>query len=204
MRFLKLRYAVIAVPLIAALAGAGTWLAKTMSSTPVTLPAGTSIQVAIDHTLSSDLSNTGDRFMATVTAPETTDGKTVIPEGARVEGVVDDARASGFLKGVARLSLALETITVDGKPYDVHTGDTERQGRNHKKHNWEYIGGGAGGGALIGALAAGGKGALIGGPVGAGAGLAVAAVTGKRNITIPAETVLVFELSDPVSIKVKR
>jgi hypothetical protein len=203
MRFLKLRYMVIAVPLIAALAGAGTWWAVTRSTQPVTLPAGTAIQVRIDHTLSSNESNTGDRFLATVAQPVTVDGKTVIPEGAQVEGVVNDAHASGNLKGVARLNLALESVSVNGESYDLHTGDVGRYGRNHKKHNWEYIGGGAGGGALIGAVAAGGKGALIGGPIGAGAGVAVAALTGKKDIKIPAETVLEFELSDPVSIKVE-
>lgn len=203
MRFLKLRYTLMVVPLILGLAAAGTWMAKTMSTPPVTLPAGTSIQVRIDHTLSSDESYPGDRFTATVAEPVTVDGKTIIPEGAQAEGVVDDAHASGNLKGVPRLGLALDTVDVNGKSYELHTDDIGRYGRNHKKHNWEYIGGGAGGGLLIGALAGGGKGALIGGPVGAGAGLAVAALTGKKNIRIPAETVLVFELSDPVSIKVK-
>lgn len=198
----KMRYVLLSVPLLLALGSAGVWLATTKSSELLTVPAGTPIEVRMEQTLASNQSNSGDRFEATVVHPITVDGKPVIPPGARVEGVVVDARESGNLKGVARLRLALDSVEVSGASYELHTGDVARYGPNHKKRNWEYIGGGGGGGALIGALAGGGKGALIGGPVGAGAGLAVAALTGRRDIRIPAETILVFELSQPVSIKV--
>ena len=56
---------------------------------------------------------------------------------------------------------------------------------------------------MIGALAAGGKGALIGGPVGAGAGTAVAFMTGKKDIHIGAEPPVTFRLVSPVIIDVK-
>ena len=69
--------------------------------------------------------------------------------------------------------------------------------------NWAWIGGGAGGGTLIGALAGGGKGALIGGPVGAGAGVMAAYFTGKKDIHLRPETPLTFRLADPVTIPVK-
>jgi hypothetical protein len=139
----------------------------------------------------------------TVSAPVVVDGKTVIPQGAHAEGLVVDARQSGRLKGRARLELALETVAVNGHDYDVRTNPHPRIGSDHKKRNWEWIGGGAGGGALIGALAGGGTGALIGGPVGAGAGATVALVTGKKDIKLRAETPLKFELREPVTIKVK-
>jgi hypothetical protein len=62
------------------------------------------------------------------------------------------------------------------------------------------VGGGAGGGALIGGLAGGGKGALIGGLIGAGAGTAGAALTGNKDIVIPAESVVSFKLEAPVTV----
>jgi len=56
---------------------------------------------------------------------------------------------------------------------------------------------------LIGALTAGGRGALIGGPIGAGAGTAMAFRTGKKEIHLDAETLLTFRLVRPVTIDVK-
>jgi len=61
-------------------------------------------------------------------------------------------------------------------------------------------GGGGGGGALIGGLAGGGKGALIGGLVGAGVGTAGAALTGNKDVAIPAESVVTFTVTSPLRI----
>ena len=51
-----------------------------------------------------------------------------------------------------------------------------------------------------GALAGGGTGALIGAGAGAAAGTGVAVLTGKKNVSIPAETLLTFALRDPLTI----
>lgn len=170
---------------------------------PVTLPEYTPIHVTLDQAVASDQNRPGDRFDATVSEPVVIDGKAVIPQGARVEGVVVDAKRSGRLMGRARLQLALQTVEVNGQEYDVRTMSRTRIGGNHKKRNAAWIGGGAAGGALIGAAAAGGKGALIGGPVGAGAGTAVAFLTGKKDIRLAPETPVTFELAEPVTVKVK-
>ena len=172
-------------------------------SEAVTLPEATAIHVTLDQALASDQSRPGDHFEATVSEPVVVDGKTVIPQGAYAEGLVADARPSGRLKGRARLQLELESVSVNGQSYGVRTTSFHRAGGDHKKRNWEWIGGGAGGGALIGALAGGGKGALIGGPVGAGAGTTVAFLTGKKDIHLRPETPLTFKLAEPVTIPVK-
>jgi hypothetical protein len=187
------------------LTAALTLSAATMrdGSDPVTLPERTAIHVTLDQALASNQSRSGDHFGATVSQPVIMDGKTVIPQGAHAEGLVVDARQSGRLMGRARLQLELQTVAVNGQNYDVRTISHPRIGRDHKKRNWEWIGGGAGGGALIGALAGGGTGALIGGPVGAGAGATVALVTGKKDIKLRAETPLKFELAEPTTINVK-
>jgi hypothetical protein len=169
----------------------------------VLLPERTAIHVTLDQALASNQSRPGDHFDATVSEPVVVGGKTVIPQGAHAEGLVVDARQSGRLMGRARLQLALQTVEVNGQSYDVQTLSHPRIGRDHKIRNWEWIGGGAGGGALIGALAGGGTGALIGGPVGAGAGVTVALLTGRKDIKLGAETPLRFELSEPVTIHVK-
>jgi hypothetical protein len=170
---------------------------------PVTVPEATTIRVTLDHSLASDRNEPGDHFEATVSEPVVVDNKTVIPQGAAVEGLVVDAHHSGRLMGRARLRLALQTVAIDGKTYDIHTNSNSRVGGSHKNRNIGFIAGGAGGGALIGAVAAGGKGALIGGPVGAGAGTAAAFLTGKKDIRLPAETRLTFKLAGPVTITEK-
>ena len=173
------------------------------ASDPVTLPERTAIHVRLDQTVATNRSKAGDHFEATVSQPVVVDGKTVIPKGAHAEGLVVDSRHSGRLKGRARLQLALQTVDVNGQDYNVRTYSHPRIGRDHKKRNWAWIGGGAAGGAVVGALAGGGTGALIGGPVGAGAGTTVALLTGKKDIKLRAETPLKFELSEPVTVNVK-
>lgn len=166
----------------------------------LTVPAGTAIHVRLNHSLATNQNDAGEAFAATVTSPVVIEGKEVIPAGAQAEGVVVTSKPSGRLKGRAYMSLALSTVEVGGKQYEVSTSSVGRQSGDHKKRNIAIIGGGGGGGALIGALAAGGKGALIGGPVGAGAGLAVAALTGKKQVTIPAESAMTFRLTQPLTI----
>jgi hypothetical protein len=172
-------------------------------SHPVTLPGMTAIHVTLDQTVASDDNRQGDHFEATVSEPIVVADKTVIPKGAPVEGLVVDAHHSGRLMGRARLQLALESVTIDGKSYDIDTASRTTIGGKHKNRNLALIGGGAGGGALIGAIAAGGRGVLIGGPMGAGVGTAAVLVTGRKDVRLPVETPLTFTLAKPVTINAK-
>jgi hypothetical protein len=187
--------------LAAALITSGVTLAR--KPAPATIPDGTAIHVRLDNAVDSNQSRSGDEFKATISEPVVVDGKTVIPKGAAAKGLVVDARESGHLKGVPRLRLALSSVELDGKTYDLRTSPGLRNGKNHRRRNWEWIGGGAGAGLLVGAIAGGGKGALIGGPIGAGVGTAVAYFTGKRDIRLSAETPLTFRLSQPLTIPLK-
>lgn len=196
----KSSYIAISTLLVAALAvGAST---RASRGEAVTLPQGTAVHVRLDSALASNRAQAGEEFHATVSEPVVVDGKTVIPQGAPVNGLVVEARESGRLMGTPRLRLELTRVEAGGKSYDLRTNSSYRAGRGHLKRNLAWIGGGGGGGLLIGAVAAGGKGALIGGPIGAGVGTAVAFMTGKHDIKLPAETPLTFKLADPVTMKV--
>jgi hypothetical protein len=173
------------------------------SSKDVTVPEGVQFDVTVDETLASDRNHAGDSFAATLSQPVVEDGKIIIPAGAHVTGRVVDAKDSGRLHVPARLSVALTSVEVSGKSYDIDTDTIGETGKNHNKRNIGFIGGGAAGGALIGGLAGGGKGALIGSLIGAGAGTAGAAAGGKKNISLPAETHLRFRLLRPVTVTVK-
>jgi hypothetical protein len=187
------------VLLLALVASAGIVWANRKDA--VIVPEGTAIRVSLDHSISSASSQAGDSFQATLADPVVVNGKTVIPAGSRAQGALINAKESGRLSGRAYLQLALTSIEVNGDRYDVNTTSVSRTGGSHKKRNWGWIGGGAAGGTVIGALAGGGKGALIGGPVGAGAGVAVAAITGKKNTGYRAEQELTFRLTEPLSVK---
>jgi outer membrane lipoprotein SlyB len=90
---------------------------------------------------------------------------------------------------------------VKGHTYDIQTAVLSSTEKGKGKRTAATTGGGAAGGALIGGLAGGGKGAGIGALVGAGAGLVGGAVTGNKQIEIPAESALSFTLTQPLTIE---
>ena len=174
---------------------------STSDSKQVALPAGTVVTVRLSSAVGSKISAKGDHFSATVATPVQLGGKVVVPAGAEALGKVVEAVPQGRFKGAAVLRLVLESVSVNGDSYDVQTSAVSRTQKGKGKRTATFIGGGAGGGALIGGLAGGGKGALIGAALGAGAGTAGAAYTGEKEIVLPSESALSFKLAEPLTIK---
>jgi hypothetical protein len=164
------------------------------------IPAGTSITVRLQQSLSSANAVRGERFEAVIDQPVMIGEQIVLPVGAPVEGHVTAVRRSGRLHHPGQLALTLDRVTVDQQIVDLTTSHIAARGASHKKRNWGWIGGGSGGGALLGALAAGGKGALIGGGIGAVAGTTTAFVTGKKDVTFGNERRLRFRVNQDVSL----
>ena len=152
------------------------------------------------ETVSSRNSSAGQGFSATVAEPVVVDGKTVIEKGAEAHGTVVDAKAMGHFKGGALLEVRLDSVTIHGKETPVQTTMVARSLKGKGKRSAGFIGGGAGAGALIGALAGGGKGAAIGAAAGAGAGTAGAAFTGNKDIELRAEDLLSFTLKHALEV----
>ena len=98
------------------------------------------------------------------------------------------------------LVLTLDAVRVSGTTYNLQTSSITRLGPAHVKRNVIAIGGGSALGAIIGGIAGGGKGAAIGAMAGAGAGTAGAAVTGKKDVVLPAEASMSFRLQAPVVV----
>jgi hypothetical protein len=170
---------------------------------PIIVPADTSVSVVLDQPIGSKTSTTGETFTATVKTPVEVDGKVAIPKGARTTGIVKEAKAAGRFKGGAVLRLALTSVTLGDKDYEIETSAPAMATKGKGKRTAAMVGGGAGGGAAIGAVAGGGKGAAIGALIGAAAGTGGAGLTGNRDITLPAETALSFKLLQPLEIKVR-
>ncbi|MGH9776451.1 MAG: hypothetical protein ACRD50_16085 [Candidatus Acidiferrales bacterium] len=171
--------------------------------TAVTIPAGTVIHAVLDQALSSNGSSAGQEFTATVSEPVLAEGKVAIAKDARAKGQVLVATPSGRLKTPAEISFKLTSVEVGGVDQQISTSAVALRQKSHKKRDIEFIGGGGALGALIGGLAGGGKGAAIGAAAGAGAGTGGAALTGKKDITVPAEAPVSFKLESPVTANIK-
>ena len=167
---------------------------------PIVIPSGTVLTVRLGETLSSKESQAGQSFSATLAEPVEADGKTVIPAGATASGTVVAAHAAGKFKGASLLQIKLNSVTVGGRQRSIETSSVARSEKGKGKRSAALIGGGAGAGALIGALAGGGKGAAIGALVGGGAGTAGSAYTGNRDVTLPAESAVSFKLESPLQV----
>ncbi|HVP42680.1 MAG TPA: hypothetical protein VMS96_04580 [Terriglobales bacterium] len=182
-------------------AGKKPGLLERLESKPVVVPEGTVLTVRLNQAVGSKISNSGDPFSATIAEPVQVGDKVVIPKGAEAAGTVTEAVPLGRFKGGAKLALKLNSVTINGKKYDVQTTGVAESAKGKGKRTAAMVGGGAAAGAIIGALAGGGKGAAIGAAAGAGAGTAGAAFTGNKNITLPAESSLSFKLTQPLEVK---
>jgi hypothetical protein len=170
----------------------------------VSVPAGTALHIRLSTELNTGSTSPGSPFEGTLDEPLVSRGVTVARQGSLVEGRVTNVVSSGRLKRPAEISLRVTSITPrGGQPTSVSTQTWGVAGKSHKKRNILMAGGGAGVGALIGAVAGGGKGAAIGGLAGAAGGTGVAYATGKKEIDLPAETAMTFRLAAPATFTLR-
>jgi outer membrane lipoprotein SlyB len=112
---------------------------------------------------------------------------------------VEDKQA-GRISGRTELTLDVMSVMVNGRSVDVNTQAVTQAGSSQTRRTGTMAGGGAALGAIIGAIAGGGKGAAIGAVSGAGAGAAAGAITKGSKVKIPSETRLTFTLQNPVRL----
>ncbi len=168
---------------------------------PLIIPAGTPVIVRLQQSLSSASSVPGQRFEAVLDQPLYADNQLIAPVGTTVLGHVTFAKKSGRLRHPGEIGLTLDSVVVGQNRVPILTSSVVARGGSHKKRNLGWIGGGTGGGALIGALAGGGKGALIGGGIGAAAGTTTALLTGKKDVGFGVERRLTFRLHRDVTLQ---
>jgi hypothetical protein len=167
----------------------------------LTIPEGTSFRVRLQEALDTRRNRAGDQFTASLDEPLVDGDHVVVPKGTNFTGHIVTSKSSGRFKGRAVLALKLDSFTMGGQTYGIESNNSSRVSAGHKKHHLLWIGGGSGGGAAIGAIAAGGTGALIGAGAGAAAGTVGSAITGRRQVSLPAETSLRFKLESTVNLR---
>jgi hypothetical protein len=159
------------------------------------IPSGTSIRVRMIDNLSSEQTQMGDTFRGTLDEPIQVKGRELYPKGADVIGRVTAVHPTGRLSEPGELDLVLNTVSSGTVAASINVEPLVIKGESHAKSNATKIGGGAALGAVIGAIAGGGKGAAIGTLAGGAAGTGAAAATGKKPAVVESEAVLTFVTS---------
>lgn len=167
---------------------------------PIVVAAGTAINVRLGSALGSKLSQAGQTFSGSVAQDVLVGSAVAIPQGATVSGTVTDAKPLGKFAGGAVLQLRLDSVTLKGSDVPVQTAPRTFSQKGKGKRTAVLAGGGAALGGIIGGLAGGGKGAAIGLAAGGGAGAGGAALTGNKDIVLPSESAVNFELSQPLEL----
>ena len=197
----------IAVAMMVGCAGdqEGTKTAAAQKPRFVTLviPDGANVVASLDTRLSTETNHTGDRFDATTTEPIIVGGKTVLPTGARIHGVLRDVQASGRVKGRAQMTLAYQgVVDSEGKTHAISATPLTLQAASATRGDVEKIAAGGVLGAIIGGITGGGKGAAIGAGAGAGAGTVLMLATKGDEVELEAGQRLVVQMTSPTSIQV--
>jgi len=166
----------------------------------VTIPAGQSMLVRMIDGVDSAKNHVGDVFHASLETDLTVNGTVVARKGTDVYGRLANSQKSGTFTGKSELQLELARMVIDGKDYPVVSSDYTLQGKGQGASTAKKVGGIAAAGAIIGAIAGGGKGAAIGAAAGGATGAGVQVLTKGEQVKVPSETLLEFRLQQPATV----
>jgi hypothetical protein len=97
------------------------------------LPSGTLVTVQLEDSLSTTNVHAGDSFTASIAAPLTIDGDTLIERGTAVTGRVESAQSQadrpGLVSGSGYFRLTLNAITVEGRQLALQTSSLFARGQ---------------------------------------------------------------------------
>jgi hypothetical protein len=176
---------------------------RSASNTPyggIAIPAGTDISVRTIDSVDSERDRRGQTYRASIDQPVIVNGQTVVPRGADAVIMLSDSQQSGKIEGKAVLTLELRSITINGRTYDSTSSTVSRESGGRGARSAKVIGGTAALGAIIGAIAGGGRGAAIGAGSGAAVGTAAQVITSGQKVKVPAETLLTFTLQNSLEL----
>jgi hypothetical protein len=190
-----------------------TYAETLVQADPLSVPAGTLIHCRITETLTTKLNLQGDAFIMNLAEPVSINGGVALPVGSTVAGHITRLERPGRIKGVGRMHLTVEQITLpNGSSFPLSATLLTAYGADNVKvvgneglvkgpsshvPDLEEIGGGTAGGALLGLI--------LGHPlVGATVGAAATTVDRMRrrgkDLTLPVGTQLNYELTRELAV----
>jgi len=161
------------------------------------IPAGTEMDVRLSNTLDSGTAQVEDRFEGTTLVDLNIDGRTLVPAGSIVRGVVTAVEPATRTNRTAKMTVSFDQLTVNGRSYPMRGTVTQAIEGEGIKGEAARIGTGAGVGAIIGGILGGFKGALAGILIGGGG--TIAATEGKE-VELPQGSVLRVRIDSPLQI----
>lgn len=137
----------------------------------IILPAGSTVHIRLQTTLTSKTNKTGDKFTGYIYEPIKVGDKTIVPAGSLADGHVVFVKKSKRIKGVGQMRIVLDDITTENGDQFLLNGSLDQvQGSPCARASHDSEGTIKGcGKSMKSAL----KGSAIAGAVGAGAGATV-------------------------------
>ena len=167
----------------------------------VEVPSGTELDVRLTNALNSGTAQVEDRFEGTTLVDLNIGGKTVIPAGSVMRGVITAVDPATRTNRTGKMTVSFDQVTVNGRAYPVRGTVTQAIEGEGIKGETGRIATGAGVGAILGGILGGFKGALAGILIGGGG--TIAATEGKQ-VELPQGSVLRVRLDSPVTIQAAR
>ena len=169
--------------------------------TPIVVPAGTQLTVALDSSLSTKTAKPGDTFEAHLVSDLTVDGRRAALAGSRVLGSVTDViSGSKTIGGIPTLGLRFDSLVLENGKKIAISGELVEKGKSDTARDTAKIVGGAAVGAIIGhQVNSGSGGKIVGGILGGVIGAAVAKNTGTE-VELAADSTLTIALGAPIAV----
>jgi hypothetical protein len=161
------------------------------------IPVGTEMDVRLTNSLNSGTARVEDRFEASTLVNLDVNGRTLIPAGAVVRGVVTAVEPATRTNRTARMTVSFDQVTVNGRAYPIRGTVTQAIEGEGVRGEAGRLGAGAGVGAILGGILGGFKGALAGVLIGAGGTMAA---TEGKEVELPQGSVLRVRFDSPAQI----
>jgi hypothetical protein len=169
---------------------------------PVTLPAGTMLQLRTSEPVDSKRAKDGEPVQFMVIQDVTAGGVLAIPRGAVVHGVIAEHKnvGSGSLGGSSSLALTLTSLDLGGRNYPLQSDQFKVKAPNKAGQTVGSALTGGVIGTIIGCAVGRGAGCAIGAGAGVAGGTALGAAEPGYRAWIPAEALVTFHLAAPITV----